>query len=363
MTSREKILALIIGGVFAVVGLGALVSRAFLQPAEAQDKRAADLRLQNEKLRIENARMEQHKEAFTRIRDATFDANALNTPVMLNAWVNDLARQAGLGAGDVSVAPFNDKVVLRSYKGKGYTVSSSRPVPLDRLTNFLFVLAKDPKIHRVTSFWITPQAGGKNINFSLGCATVTLDEDLPRNISIPPRATTQPEAMVSLNSAERDAYNVIPKRNIFAPYAPPVAVAPTPRPPSVPPRVTPPEDRTPRISRPDPTDLMLTGLPFNGAEAEVHLSPPGQPPEKILKVGEKIPLGEIAAVDYRAIPLRDNPNEISYSRLILKIKNDYWAVELGQHLSQRRILKTDDLPGDLKPKPLESLTTATMPTK
>jgi len=51
---------------------------------------------------------------------------------------------------------------------------------------------------------------------------------------------------------------------------------------------------------------------------------------------------------------------MSTGRVILKIGRGYWAVELGQTLGERRILKAKDLPDQLKPKP-ESKTPTTRP--
>lgn len=96
--------------------------------------------------------------------------------------------------------------------------------------------------------------------------------------------------------------------------------------------------------------LVVTGLPARGAEAEVHLGMRGQDPQKILKIGDKLSIGQVVMVDYRELPKPGGkPDETSLSRVILKIGKDYWAVEIGDALGTRRVLRPKELPDRLKP--------------
>ena len=56
-------------------------------------------------------------------------------------------------------------------------------------------------------------------------------------------------------------------------------------------------------------------------------------------------------IDYRPLPRADNPQMLSPSRVILKAGPDYWAVELGQKLTQKRRLKRDQLPEPIRSLP------------
>ena len=53
-------------------------------------------------------------------------------------------------------------------------------------------------------------------------------------------------------------------------------------------------------------------------------------------------------IDYREMPFPGRPQVYSGSRLVLQIGKDYWAVELGQNLSERRKLPEGDLPARLR---------------
>ena len=52
-------------------------------------------------------------------------------------------------------------------------------------------------------------------------------------------------------------------------------------------------------------------------------------------------------VDYRPMPMPSNAMLQSYSRVIIKIGSDYWAIERGQTLADRRKLATAELPAQL----------------
>ncbi|GAH65628.1 unnamed protein product, partial [marine sediment metagenome] len=188
------------------------------------------------------------------------------------------------------------------------------------------------------------------VRFSLRYSTPVLAE--PEVAGMTTRQpTTQPVELVSLNDPERAAYGVIERRHVFLPYVP--------RAPQVQPRVEAPKP-SPPAKPPEPQQqlydqLVVVGLPAIGEKAEVHVAMPGGDIKSPLEVGDKLATGLIAMVDYRILPMPGNPKELSQSRVILKIGRDYWSVELGQRLGQRRILRAHELPGKLKKPPHRGL--------
>lgn len=52
-------------------------------------------------------------------------------------------------------------------------------------------------------------------------------------------------------------------------------------------------------------------------------------------------------VDYRPMPLPGNAFLQSFSRVIIKIGSEYWAIDRGQTLADRRKLSTSELPSQL----------------
>jgi hypothetical protein len=49
-------------------------------------------------------------------------------------------------------------------------------------------------------------------------------------------------------------------------------------------------------------------------------------------------------VDYRPLPMPGNEALKSFSRVILKVGEEYWAVERGQTLAEKRRLVPEELP-------------------
>ncbi len=55
-------------------------------------------------------------------------------------------------------------------------------------------------------------------------------------------------------------------------------------------------------------------------------------------------------IDYRELPKPEKPKLLSSSRVILKIGEDYWAVDLGQILTKKRRLEGQLVPQELRNK-------------
>jgi len=77
-------------------------------------------------------------------------------------------------------------------------------------------------------------------------------------------------------------------------------------------------------------------------EPEVVLNDNGM--MRACKVGDSLVGGRIVMIDYRLMPYPDDKNMFSQSRLVLRIGNDYWAVERGWELSQRYKLSGERVP-------------------
>ena len=73
---------------------------------------------------------------------------------------------------------------------------------------------------------------------------------------------------------------------------------------------------------------------------------------RTFKVGDDLEAGKVVGtivlVDRRDLPMPDDPEMLSPCRVILKCGEDYWAVELGQALMNKRLLKPSELPDVLR---------------
>ena len=69
------------------------------------------------------------------------------------------------------------------------------------------------------------------------------------------------------------------------------------------------------------------------------------------RVGDELAGGTIAMVDYRSVPLPGNSLLQSHSRLILRLGEEFWAVERGGTLAEKRKLSANELPPQLARQP------------
>jgi hypothetical protein len=65
------------------------------------------------------------------------------------------------------------------------------------------------------------------------------------------------------------------------------------------------------------------------------------------KLGDALAEGTVVMVDYRPLPMPGNEGLQSFSRVIVKIGDEYWAIERGQTLADKRRLAPDQLPESL----------------
>jgi len=65
------------------------------------------------------------------------------------------------------------------------------------------------------------------------------------------------------------------------------------------------------------------------------------------KAGDPLAGGQIVLVDFRPLPKPGNEALQSYSRVIIKIATEFWAIERGQTLADKYRLRVDQLPESL----------------
>jgi len=357
MNRREKILTACVGLLVGTAVIYGLANRLIVAPRRRYLQRAETLRAENERLAARNRALAKYKARFAVLRNRTFHDEPLRAGVLVAAWIRQLATQAGISEHRFTA----NTTTGRKQRGRFQEIACNvrARARLERMTNFLYLLARDPHLHRVSSLSVSPQHNGGEVQFTLRYATLVLDQRLAVK-DIPPRPAGQRFEPASLNDKQRAVYDVIARRNIFLPYVPRRRAPTTPRPP----RRTP----TPTPSTPSPPgsddELVVVGLPAHAGVPQVHVARPGHPVGKPLKVGDPLAGGTIAMVDYRVLPMPQDPKRKSTARVIVKIQRDYWAIELGQRLGDRRILRPRDLPPRLRPGAVEnSAAIATRPAR
>ena len=98
---------------------------------------------------------------------------------------------------------------------------------------------------------------------------------------------------------------------------------------------------------PGPETYRLVSLSEWGGESEIHVRDLTAQKTLRYKVGDSIAGGVIVLVDYRPMPTPGREHVLSGSRVILRIGNEYWAIERGGTFAQRHKLKPEQLPPGL----------------
>jgi len=76
---------------------------------------------------------------------------------------------------------------------------------------------------------------------------------------------------------------------------------------------------------------------------EVHVHDLRTKQTRCYRPGDELAGGVIVKVDYRPMPKPGHEFLKSYSRVILKMADEFWAVERGQTLAQKYKLKPEQL--------------------
>jgi hypothetical protein len=144
----------------------------------------------------------------------------------------------------------------------------------------------------------------------------------------------------TLESPERLIYNTIVTRDILRPYikrqlvpAPGAPGRPGPSP-------------TPGVA-PGPESFRIVSLSEWMGEPEIHVRDLTNQRTLRYKPGDNLAGGSIVMVDYRRMPMPGTIGLESYSRVIVKIGSDFWAIEHGKTLAEKHKLPPTDWPEQL----------------
>jgi len=197
------------------------------------------------------------------------------------------------------------------------------------VVNLLFLLNASPWLHRTENLIVS--TGDKPGLVRVRFHYLTLVPE-----TAPEVTRTNLVAALSLDSPERHLLNSIVSRDILRPYIKrPPAVAQPGQPAAAPSK--------PGVP-PGPEAFRVVSLSEWQGQPEIHIRDLSAQKTVRYRPGDELAGGTIVMVDYRPMPLPGNSLLQSFSRLILKIGNDYWAVERGRTLADKRKLNPGELP-------------------
>lgn len=334
MNKRTKILAWVTLGI-AGAWIVALGLRAFIAaPLKAIDGQIMQLRGKLVSAQKERTAFLEAQEFLQAVPSRTFGTTPDTAAVEVMALLTEQILQVGLREADFTRIPLGERR-LNGAVEIGWTVQGDGP--LDRVVDLLFLLNQDPRLHRIESLVLSAASEPGRVRVRFRFLTLLLRPP-------PAEATPAPVVLARLDAPERALYAPITQRDLLRPYIP--------RPPSERSgsRAEPPSAS--EEPAPDPylsvRDLKVVSLSTWAGQAEVHLRDANAERSRVARPGDELAGVRVVAVDYRPLPRPDRPGLLSFSRVILKDQDAYYAVECGQTLGDRRPLEPQELPVDLR---------------
>lgn len=344
MTRQHERLLMIVGGaVLGLVVLYLVVDGLFLSPLADARQRRLSLTDEVRKLTEANKQKSTYERQIIAWAGKTYRADA-QPGERFGERIRQLLKACNLRENVDRQNGAERKGVFREFVWMIKVDNAS----LSGIVQLLFLLGKEPYLLRIDDLRITPQLTRNTFSAELRAATIVLD--LPNVAQYVPTSgpAVEPPGVLP-DSPQFQPYALIASRNVFRPYVP--------RPPDPPPQVVsrPPDQPRPQPQpqpQPPPRDnrFRVCSLTEWAGQPEVWVRDEMNGTQRIYKPGEALGGGTIVMIDYRPLPKPDKPELNSPSRVILKVLDQYWAVELNENLSQRRRLPAEQLPESLKPK-------------
>lgn len=323
MKKREKILAGIVLGFVGIFVLGFGVKGFFLKPLTKIDKETSLIREKIAKINAERREYFDAEDSLKRVAQRTFGTELNQASARSGEMITRQITVAGLSEADFTRLPVGPRK-LKGASEIGWSVQGKGT--LDKVINLLFLMQTSPHLHRIESVTLTSYEKPGEIKVRFLFLTLVV-EPAPEfdPIELKPK--------FNLESPERIAYNTILDRDILRPYIKATPPAPAPG------------KAAPSSAPAGPAALQVVSLSQWDGQPEVHIRDLNENKTVRYRPGDKLKdNSEIVAVDYRPMPSPRNPLLVSHSRVILRIGDEFWAVERGQSLAEKRKLETGQWP-------------------
>ena len=327
MNQREKTLLLSIGLVVLAFGTFFALRSVLVKPLVEIDKRTAALREKLEKVKAERRAYFTAEEAVKHHAQLGFSDRVDQASAKSGEMLTKQILFSRLRESDFSRMPVGPRRMTGASE-IGWSVQGEGR--LDHVVNLLYVLQQSPYLHRLESLVLTPTETPAQVRVRFRYLTLVMD---PAPIIEPVELKTQ----LSLNTPERRILDAIAARDLLRPYIP---RSPFDRA-SAAQRAAGPSSPT------GPESLRVVSLSEWMGQPEIHVLDTGNQKTLRYKSGDELAGGTIVMVDYRPLPFPDNVALKSFSRVILKIGDEFWAIERGRTLADKHKLATDLVPPSL----------------
>lgn len=332
MNTREKSLLLALGTLVSVFGVGFGLRALITKPLREIDQKIATAKsklqkIQNDRRAYFDAEDRMKAYALRTFADSVDQASGLSGEMLTRQIL-----RSGLQESDFTRLPVGPRK-LRGASEIGWSVQGDGP--LADVLDLLFLLQESPYVSRLEnlSFSTGEAPGLVKVRFRYLTLVFEPAPEVQRKELTPP---------YTLESPQRLVYNGIVTRDLLRPYIKRVA----PPPPSTSGQAS--TGASPAVrpgTPPGPESFKIVSLSEWMGQPEVHVRDLTQQKTQRYRPGDALAGGTVVCVDYR--PLQAGPFLRSDSRVILKIGNEFWAIERGKTLADKRKLAPTELPEQL----------------
>ena len=330
MNQREKILLILIATIVLVLAGGFGLKAIWMKPLKELDRKTSGLREKLDKVRAERRAFFAAEDTVKKFTQRTFSDELDQASAKSGEMLTKTILQSGLPESEFSRLPVGPRK-LAGASEIGWSVQGEGK--LQRVIDLVFLLQESPFLHRLDGLVVSPGETAGYVRVRFRYLTLVMEPaPLVDPIDLRPKYT--------LESPERLIYNTIVSRDILRPY---IKRQPAPKPGSPAQPGSPPSPGVP----PGPESFRIVSLSEWAGEPEIHVRDQINQRTLRYKPGDILAGGNVVMVDYRRMPMPGTIGLESYSRVIVKIGPDFWAIEHGKTLADKYKLPPNDWPEQL----------------
>jgi hypothetical protein len=329
MNKREKILLTIVGSIVAVFVVGFGLRAAIIKPLKEIDGRIKASQEKVNKVAKERQQFFATEDRMKQVALKTFGETVDEASATSGEILTRRILESGLDDMEFTRTPASPRK-MRGANEIGWIIQGEGP--LTNIINLLFLLENSPYVHRVENVTVTTGEAVGRVRVRFRFLTLVLEPspDVDRKALA---------SKVTLESPERRLYDDLIARDILRPYI----KRPAPPPP---PATGPGSGGTPAPTAPGPESFKIVSLSAWNGEPEVVVLDTTAQKTRRYKTGDPLAGGKIVSVDYREMPMPDS-FALSESRVIVQIGSEFFAIERGRTLADKRKLEPEQLPRDV----------------
>lgn len=348
MKRRDKLILSVLIGVLVLAAGWQIVNLTVLKPLAKTQAGIDDRREQLDDLDMQNALAVRYRRQLQETAGHTFGSDPAAVQEAAKRRLRVVARAAGLGA-EPEFSSVSPQTVRRDEVfAVGWNVEVAGP--LEQLINYLYLVRQEPFVHRLEGVSVERNPTGPGMRLGFEYRTLVLP-----NVDVDERPA-EDAPIASLIEPTRQHYNLIAMRDVFRPFVP----VPPPPAATQPVAATQPAQQQQPTTQPQQPPLArfrVTGLSRLGPrpqDVRITIVDTQTNQQQEFSIGDRLQIGQIMAVDFSDAPIPGSEVEgmgplYSSSRLIVRVGSDFWAVELGQSLHEKRILTPEQLPERIRP--------------